>query len=101
MTHDDLVRFAAGKLGGKVEITYSGLVVMVDYTMYAITSPELMLKGMGVFMRCGAASVKIYPLQIDVFDYNTNKSATRTLESVADVCEAFWECYVEVEGGQG
>lgn len=100
MTHDELVKFAAGKVGGKVEITYSGLVVMVDYVMYAITSPDLMLKGMGV---CGY-DVAISIGQADYekavcFMEGSRHEVWKFYRKPSDIPETFWTAWAELEGG--
>ena len=118
MTHDALVRFAAGKLkiplrewnGRQVYSNTiareSGWIVLDDgnYTTFDITSPELFLKGLEVLPDYISWDIdgdksEQYVNLVDLRKGDTN--AARFWKTPKEIPLLFWQCWAELEGGQG
>lgn len=109
MTHDELIRFAAEKVGIKLREWNGRLlkpsegkswieVAGGQYEICNLTSPDLFLKGLAV---CPyevnifkARQGVTYPDSIEIWDAETDKTATRNIENLP---LKFWECWAEVE----
>ena len=98
MTHEALVRFAANTLGVELLDTYfvSG---------FDLTSSELMLKGMEVcpyevivFKNRITADT---PSHIQLLDDARDKMAIKRFKATHEIPLLFWQCWAELEGGQG
>ena len=130
MTHDELVRFAASKVGVEVEavktkryfdptypdgstIATASFLFEEIISHYAIkgtrkrfdlTSPELMLKGMGVLPDYISWDIdgdksEQYVNLVDLRKGDTN--AARFWKTPKEIPLLFWQCWAELEGGQG
>ena len=111
MTHDELVRFAAEKVGAetrrleddrltvfRVEISeVDGEQVDIDIDE-DLTSPELLLKGLEVLIREGVEFL-IEPGYVHVAIPDNTVSAP--VKEIADLPLKFWTAWAELEGGQG
>lgn len=110
MTHDELVRFAAEKVGITLKEWNGRLLkpneskswIVVDggqYEIFDLTSPDLFLKGLwvcpyevNVFK---ASEVSKLPDSIEIWDSMYDKQAIRDLDNLP---LKFWQCWAEVEG---
>ena len=127
MTHDELVRFAASKVGVEVEavktkryfdptypdgstIATASFLFEEIISHYAIkgtrkrfdlTSPELFLKGMEV-CQYYVVIIKDEPVHgYSVRIGNRERVVQRAYTNISEIPETFWVCYAELEGGQG
>lgn len=97
MDHDALVQFAAEKVG--VEIAYADDGLGWQYMSaehdgwwnFDLTSPDLFLKGLGVYYKEGA------PFQISPWGVKLGFQ-NMTFDAIERIPEMFWQCWAEVEG---
>ena len=120
MTHDERVRFAAGKLNVRVVPVFKehyfpriyasddtacssdpwvrnkmieGYVVEGTDERFDLTSPELFLKGLDVYAKDGA------PFLLSWWGVKLG-TQNMTFEKIEDIPLMFWQCWAELEGGQ-
>lgn len=108
MTHDELIRFAAGKVRGRIDehgyirFPIRGDETYLDFTRYDLTSPDLMLKGMGVCPH--RVAIKTSPdaneRYVSIIP-NEGKFAMKWYDKAEEIPVEFWQCWAELEGGQG
>lgn len=117
MTHDELVKFAAEKVGGEVcnptgdELCVKTLFATLDPTMcsgwhiHDLTSPDLFFKGLGVFHEQHKEEGKWHilvqrdgSLEYNLYVSETRFYTVRNIKDVSEIPQKFWECWAEAEG---
>ena len=120
MTHDELVRFAAGKVditaikndgwgggwlrkeGGQTDWSRifgtegSALAYGID-----LTSPELFLKGLEAFEKSGGDWVINKNGMLLGLGNDDRYIPVTGFYKISDIPPTFWQCWAELEGGQG
>lgn len=93
MTHDDLLLFAAKKLGISLEWR-DGTTPVYSMGLFTLTSPDLFLKGLAVAYR--ELSTVIYT--DDILMQKGEREVIKPFMQVEDIPLTFWQCWAEVEG---
>ena len=107
MTHNALVRFVAGKVGGTVvgdAISLGGLDACGQLLLHDLTSPELFLKGLEVLPDYISWDIdgdksEQYVNLVDLRKGDTNVG--RFWKTPEEIPLKFWEAYFELEEGAG
>ncbi|MDR4483876.1 MAG: hypothetical protein R3B95_11795 [Nitrospirales bacterium] len=101
MTHDELVRFAAGKVGTRHNFDLVQL-SLDKWEWVPLSSPELLLKGMRTLgelelIISGVPEGNGWTVEI------IGECVGKEVRGVAteDIPLTFWQCWAELEGGQG
>lgn len=119
MTHNELVKFAAGKVNVLVaqkkiyertegdEDVYKEEWFEVDEhgeieDYFDLTSPDLLIKGLEALQQENGTWL-IYPHAIEMWlnGFPTVRYFSLPVRAVSDVPLLFWQCWAELEGGQG
>lgn len=105
MTYEALVRFAVGKLGGVVDNGYlhvpscdSNCGRSYLLAENPLTSPDLFFRGLEVAQN--EVTVVIYTDDIHI-KKSESVEVFKPFDSVRDIPLTFWQCWAELEGGQG
>lgn len=101
MTHDELARFAAGKLGITLEWR-DGITLVYHLGLFSLTSPELFLKGLGVCPHKVLISVGSDPHERYLAILPPKGDfAMRWYDKPREIPELFWWSLAEIKGGKG